>query len=90
MHVKFIARGTGSAKAAADYLLGERDSAGQLREGVDVLRGDPEMVAAVADTLEFEHKYTSGVNRLGSGRPADRCADRRRPRQVRADGLGGA
>ena len=61
MHVKFIARGTGSAKAAVDYLLGERDSAGQLREGVDVLRGDPEMVAAVADTLEFEHKYTSGV-----------------------------
>ena len=61
MHVKFIARGTGSAKAAAEYLLGERDSAGELREGVDVLRGDPEMVAAVADTLEFEHKYTSGV-----------------------------
>ena len=61
MHVKFIARGTGSAKAAVDYLLGERDSAGELREGVDVLRGDPEMVAAVAGTLEFEHKYTSGV-----------------------------
>ena len=61
MHVKFIARGTGSAAAAVDYLLGERDSAGELREGVDVLRGDPEMVAAVADTLEFEHKYTSGV-----------------------------
>ena len=61
MHVKFIARGTGSAAAAVDYLLGERDAAGELREGVDVLRGDPEMVAAVADTLEFEHKYTSGV-----------------------------
>ena len=61
MHVKFIARGTGSAAAAVDYLLGERDAAGELREGVDVLRGDPEMVATVADTLEFEHKYTSGV-----------------------------
>ena len=61
MHVKFIARGTGSAAAAVDYLLGERDAAGELREGVDVLRGDPEMVAAVADTLEFEHKYTAGV-----------------------------
>ena len=47
--------------AAVDYLLGERDAAGELREGVDVLRGDPEMVAAVADTLEFEHKYTAGV-----------------------------
>ena len=26
-----------------------------------VLRGNPEQVAAVADSLEFEHKYTSGV-----------------------------
>ena len=61
MHVKFIARGTGSAKAAADYLLGERDAAGQVREGVEVRRGDPDVVAGVADSLEFEHKYTSGV-----------------------------
>ena len=61
MHVKFIARGTGSAGRAADYLLGERDAAGELREGVEVRRGDPHAVAAVADSLEFEHKYTSGV-----------------------------
>ena len=60
MLVKFLARGTGSA-AAAEYLLGERDAAGQPREGVEVLRGDPHQVAAVADTLEFDHKYTSGV-----------------------------
>ena len=26
-----------------------------------VLRGNPDQVAAVADSLEFEHKYTSGV-----------------------------
>ena len=61
MHVKFIARGTGSARAAADYLLGERDAAGKPRDGVEVRRGDPDVVAAVADSLEFEHKYTSGV-----------------------------
>ena len=61
MHIKFIARGTGSAKAAVDYVLGERDAAGKLREGVEVLRGDPDMVAEVADSLEFAHKYTSGV-----------------------------
>ena len=30
-------------------------------EGVEVLRGDPDMVAAVADSLEFEHKYRSIV-----------------------------
>ena len=61
MHIKFLARGTGSARAAAKYLLGERDSTGKPREGVEVLRGDPHRVALVADTLGFEHRYTSGV-----------------------------
>ena len=61
MHIKFLARGTGSAREAADYLLGARDATGQLREGVEVLQGDPHRVAAVADALAFEHKYTSGV-----------------------------
>ena len=48
MHIKFLARGTGSARAAADYLLGARDATGQLREGVEILQGDPHQVAAVA------------------------------------------
>ncbi|MCY4635481.1 MAG: relaxase/mobilization nuclease domain-containing protein [Acidobacteria bacterium] len=61
MHVKFIARGAGSASAAINYLLGERDAMGRERDGVEVLRGDPDMVAAVADSLEFEHKYRSIV-----------------------------
>ena len=61
MHVEFIARGTGSARAAVDYLLGERVAAGKLRDGVEVRRGDPDIVAALADAFEFEHKYTSGV-----------------------------
>ena len=61
MLVKFLARGTGSARDAAKYLLGELDAAGKPREGVEVLRGDPNDVAALADTLEFEHRYTSGV-----------------------------
>ena len=61
MHIKFLARGSGSARAAADYLLGERDATGQPREGIEVLRGNPHQVAAVADALGFEHKYTSGV-----------------------------
>ena len=61
MHIKFLARGTGSAREAADYLLGARDATGQPRAGVEVLRGDPHQVAAVADALEFEHRYTSGV-----------------------------
>ena len=61
MLVKFLARGTGSARDAADYLLGERDAAAKPREGVEVLRGDPNEVADMADSLEFEHRYTSGV-----------------------------
>ena len=31
MHIKFLARGTGNAGKAAEYLLGERDSQGQPR-----------------------------------------------------------
>ena len=61
MHIKFLARGSGSAGGAASYLVGELDARGQPRVGVEVLRGDPEQVAAVADGLEFQHRYTSGV-----------------------------
>ena len=61
MHIKFLAHGTGSAGKAASYLLGERDATSKPREAVEVLRGNPDMVAAVADSLEFEHRYTSGV-----------------------------
>ena len=57
MLVKFIAHGTGSAQAAADYLTRETDSQGEVRDDVVVLRGDPDAVAAVSDTVEFEHKY---------------------------------
>ena len=45
--------------------------------------GDPDTVAAVADSLDFEHKYTVGRDRVGAGRPADRRADRSGPRRVR-------
>ena len=51
MLVEFLARGTGSARNAASYLLGEQDVAGKPREGAEVLRGDPHQVAAVADAL---------------------------------------
>ena len=74
MMIKFLARGTGSAAAAADYLTREQKLAPEQEqdqdqdreqeknpEEVKVLRGHPHQVAAVADGLEFEHKYTSGV-----------------------------
>ena len=61
MHLKFLPHGKGSARAAVEYLVGERDAAGHEREGVEVLRGNPDMVAAVADSLDFERKYRSAV-----------------------------
>ena len=61
MLVKFLSHGKGSARAAVEYLVGERDAAGHEREGVEVLSGNPDMVAAVADSLDFERKYTSAV-----------------------------
>ena len=77
MLVKFLAHGTGSAQAAADYLTRELDSQGAVRDDVAVLRGDPDDVAAVADSLEFEHKYTSGVIAWApEDRPSDQDIDR--------------
>ena len=61
MHLKFLARGTGSAAVAAAYLLAPMDAAGKVRAAVEVLRGDPMLVAAVADGLDFKYRYTSGV-----------------------------
>ena len=61
MLVKFLSHGKGSARAAVEYLVGEWDAAGHEREGVEVMRGNPNMVAAVADSLDFERRYTSAV-----------------------------
>lgn len=67
MMIKFLAQGTGSAAKAAKYLtrelgpIAQDQDPDQNPEEVKVLRGNPEQVAAVADSLEFEHKYTSGV-----------------------------
>ena len=84
MIVKFLAHGTGSARKGGR--LPPR-SAGRHREDrakdVEVLRGDPNQVAAVADTLAFEHRYTSGVIAWAPEDRADRRADRSRPRRVR-------
>ena len=45
-----IARWANTHKGAAEAV-----------EVIEVLRGNPHMVAAVADPLDFEHRYTSGV-----------------------------
>lgn len=61
MHIKFISRGKGSAKSAEEYLLQEHDHNGEIRADVQVLRGNPSHVSQLADSLDFKHRYTSGV-----------------------------
>lgn len=61
MHIKFLDHGTGSGKKAAEYLTGDIDHNGIVRTEVKVLRGSPELVGKVADSLSFKQKYTSGV-----------------------------
>ena len=61
MHIKFINTGKGSAGAAKEYLLREHDHKGEIRESVQVLRGNPDQVTAVAESLEFKHTYRSAV-----------------------------
>ncbi len=77
MLVKFLARGTGSVQAAVDYLTRELDSQGEVRDDVTVLRGDPDQVAAAADALAFDHKYTAGVIAWApEDQPSDQAIDR--------------
>lgn len=50
-----------SGGATADYLEDEKDHKGRARAGVEVLRGDPKLVGAIADSLDFKHRHTSAV-----------------------------
>ena len=61
MMIKFLAHGTGKAGSAAAYVLDTHDHRGEERAGVEVLRGDPQQFAAVADSLDFQQRYTSAV-----------------------------
>ena len=54
-------RADGDASSASGYVLAEHDHRGRERELVRVLRGDPNRVARVADSLTTQHRYTSGV-----------------------------
>lgn len=61
MLIKFLSHGTGSGARASAYLMGSHDHTGAPRAGVEVLRGDPVLFAAVADSLPFQHRYASAV-----------------------------
>lgn len=61
MHIKWLKHGSGAASRAASYVIDAKDARGVERERVEVLRGDPERVADVADSLDFAHRYQSAV-----------------------------
>ena len=55
-HLKFLKHGTGSARHAVRYLIGHKEG-----RTATVLRGDPDQVALVADSLTTRYRYTSAV-----------------------------
>lgn len=56
MHIKHLKHGKGRAAKALQYLLHDTKAA-----KVEVVLGDPAMVAQVADSMTTKWKYTSGV-----------------------------
>ena len=61
VHIKFLNHGKGSAALASSYVLDELDHKGQVRAGVEVLRGDATTFNSICNTSPHVWKYTSGV-----------------------------
>lgn len=61
MHIKFLEHGKGSAAKASAYVLDKFDHMGNVRAGVEVLRGDATTFNAICDSSPHLWKYTSGV-----------------------------
>lgn len=61
MYIKFLKHGKGNPSLAASYLMDEVDHLNYPRAHVEVLRGDPNIFAALANSIENTWKYTSGV-----------------------------
>ena len=61
MMIKWLRYGTGLASEAVRYVLADHDHKGTRRPRVEILRGDPQFFADMADSLDFKHRYQSGV-----------------------------
>ena len=62
MIIKLFRRGTGRGSGPVDYLLSDKDSEGNPRPyAPEILFGDSDRTRHVIDSLDFRHKYTSGV-----------------------------
>lgn len=60
MIVGFSRHGTGGGASPVDYVTDEKRK-GRENEPPAVVRGDPEQTRNLIDSLDFKHKYTSGV-----------------------------
>lgn len=62
MLVKFFNGGQGKGGGIVDYLTREKDGKGVKREPLpEVLKGDPEQIVQIIDSLDFKYKYQTGV-----------------------------
>lgn len=61
MYIKFLKHGKGDPAKAASYLIDDVDHLNRPRPDVQVLRGDPHTFTAIAESIENDWKYTSGV-----------------------------
>ena len=61
MIVGFSRYSQGPAREPIDYFTSERNPDGTKRDPPpEVLRGNPELIGKLIDSLSFEHVYTSG------------------------------
>jgi len=61
VHIKFLEHGKGSPAKASAYVLDKLDHLGNVRAGVQVLKGDASTFNAICDASPHLWKYTSGV-----------------------------
>ena len=61
MYIKFLAHGKGDPSKASSYLIDEVDHLNRPRPDIQVLRGDPQTFTALAQSIQNDWIYTSGV-----------------------------
>ena len=61
MYIKFLVHGKGDPSKASSYLIDEVDHLNRPRPDIQVLRGDPQTFTALAQSIQNDWIYTSGV-----------------------------
>src|SRR5689334_17031988 len=76
MNIGWGDHGRGDPRHFVNYCLQPRDSKGVARVDVKILRGDPEIFAAVAGPLDFKTRFRAGyIGFSPSERPSDEELD---------------